>query len=312
MMSIADYTNYIDSVYQKSSTIKSELPIYHYTSTANLSSILRKEKITLFFSNANYSNDITEGKDVINILKSVLEDIKKEKIINDNSFLQSISDFTPTDFEAIPFEKDKNMDPKFIPVDQYICSFSKNNNSLDMWRYYLKDKNMDGYCIGFSKKIFNDVDFTFTTGEKVKIKWFNVIYDDNNKKKFIKDAIIKFYKIYTERTTDSFSVLWLGSLLFSLFNYLRFCFKNKCFAHEEEIRALIILPKNQKDKEIKFRNSNGILIPYIDIETDKKYFESVKLSPVMSNDAIEATKFFLHYRDYPDGKVDKSDLPIRY
>jgi hypothetical protein len=304
-MILFDYSNYLDSIKKQYTDISDVNLLYHYTSINAISKILIPDRISFIFSNIYYLNDISEGKNIVDLYKGIVCKLKKQRRIP-ISFLKKIENYTPSHKKYFQLDKNNIYEYKSESINEFCCSFSLNGNSLDLWRYYLKNNSLDGYCICFSSHIFDDCK---PESENI-ISLSKIIYEDKIKKKIIENAIINCYDFYNKQTeiADSRYI----NFLYSFLDDMQFSCKDECFSNEEEVRAKVNLPLNQTGTEIKFRDNNGLLIPYIEIDTDKKYFESARLSPVMSNDAVESTKFFLRYRGYPDNYVDKSNLPIRY
>lgn len=46
-------------------------------------------------------------------------------------------------------------------------------------------------------------------------------------------------------------------------------FKSSCFKHEEEVRAILTVPKSNQKFEVKYREKNGYIIPYIALAFQK-------------------------------------------
>lgn len=102
------------------------MTVYHYTSSNGVLGIINSSK--LFCTNINFLNDPTELKYYKEVLKEVFkvtpECNKIYSLLYNQSYEQNVLN----------------------PFQNYIVSFSANNDSLSMWNYYA---NGNGYNIGF-------------------------------------------------------------------------------------------------------------------------------------------------------------------
>lgn len=100
--------------------------IYHYTSIGGLSGIVSNKKLR--FTNIKYMND------------------KDEIIAGMDSFARY---FDVTD------EKKEELVSNFVNLDvqNFVCCFSLESDSLPMWNYYTKEINNQGYNIEFCDKL---------------------------------------------------------------------------------------------------------------------------------------------------------------
>lgn len=109
---------------------KNEVSIVHYTSLEILSSLLDDNENKLRITSIRTANDINEGKILENIFNNNNVNIKIE---NNN------------EYNLIPFQ----------------TSFSRNKDSLTMFRLYGKDKNIEstGVCLVLDESYFDDDPF---------------------------------------------------------------------------------------------------------------------------------------------------------
>lgn len=205
----------------------------------------------------------------------------------------------------------------------YICSFSNNADSLDMWRYYSKDEA--GVALRLVRSTLESTVKSkgFFNSDSDQIGVFNiydVIYDDSQKIKTTEYLILKVIeKINNEKTDRKERSSKFAKDFNSIFWNKRFCFKHPCFKNEEEVRIVLMTPKDsssidtygKKPYKIFHRTNNGMLIPYIEIDFPKKTLKEIKHSPISPIENIISTKSFI--ADFNDNiRVTQSSLPIRF
>jgi len=131
-------------------------------------------------------------------------------------------------------------------------SFCTDSDSLPMWNYYANG----GCCLHFNKEYLksffhNDLEFFYYDDA--------VIYNENEKKQIIRDIISNAIKQdnYVQRIGDDL-------------NLKKYFFKNKAFEYENEYRIIIGVPQDQINPTFRtdFKNKNGYIVPYIQIEID--------------------------------------------
>lgn len=115
-----------------------------------------------------------------------------------------------------------------------------------------------------------------------------------------------------------------GTMAFSLspINDPIFYIKNQTFASEKEVRICITVPddvlkKMKEDGIYKFRNFNGILIPYLDLKFEDSCIQGVTISPTLKDDMVTSgVSSFLDYCGFDINKMEygiqKSQIPLRY
>ena len=295
-----------------------ERSIFHYTSIHGLQGILSKK--TFHFTNIKYMNDRDE---VIAGIESLYKNIDVPE-----KDLAELRSFLSDDQESV-----------------FVCCFSLDNDSLPMWNYYTKEINNQGFNIEFSDKklvesllrfnpdldgcnfSFGTVDYSkdnnseyssiFITeiGRLVKELFSNLlntksVKEDINKKENFSELPIYFYN----GKSCSFDKSSIESFL---------CYiKRDCFRQEQEFRIVITVPKyllpKLKEKEIyKFRVSNGVLVPYLELIFSEEVVKSITISPTVKSDLVELSiRDFLEYsnfniQDYSTF-LKHSKIPIRF
>ncbi|MDD5102542.1 MAG: DUF2971 domain-containing protein [Endomicrobiaceae bacterium] len=283
--------------------------IYHYTNPESLIGILNEKKISFWFSKYDCLNDCLEGQEMIKHYRSACKELKNNGLI-DKIFYDVISGLKPGK-KMFCSTKDGAIKIEPIEYDSYICCFSQDNDSLDLWRYYARNNKYEGYNIGCKSKIFEElvVDIRFGDDDKKyhMDRLQKVIYDDNEKKEYYKEQIIACYK-------SKQSVKFICFLLSQILLYTQLIFKHKCFKSEKEIRAVMCIPKENSGYDIKYRIRNGIVVPYIEVVIDnKEYLSDITIGPLINDDiAKNNLEQYLNANGYKNVKVQKSGLPIRF
>lgn len=305
--------------------------IYHYTNTDGFMGILspKSNGLVLWFTRYDCLNDKTEGTELKRILDLVSEKLFSDEVITNNEYeiIKNLELGNKVLYIKTYYGENKEPITRGVYEDSYkfILSFCKNPDSLEMWRYY--SKKDQGYCLGFEKNalsIFTKVDpFNVDKSKNIKLSWHDVIYDNSKKEELIEDAIrrAKNDAIRTHKQFDKqYYISFVNALITEVENY-QFSFKHNCFKNENETRAVISVPKRKTifeghdDMEIKFRTSNGMIIPYVEYEFPKKCLQSVMTSPTATEHMKSVTQDYIDNFIKDKSKkimVQKSELPIRF
>lgn len=303
--------------------------IYHYTTQTGVTGVLSREygkadnKIKLWFTRADFLNDSSEGTDIERIYNTVIKEMKDEASLSNKQYqrLGMLNFSAPITFFSVTDNEIHTIKSHTVESDVYICSFSNAMDELDLWRYY--SKGNIGYCLEFLKYSlesnmnhdpFNDSNFPMC-----KVKWLDVIYDDKEKKKYIRELILHNLSIFNGEDETSLYNL-LKSTEYEL-NLQKYAFKHPCFASEEEVRCIITVPKetikgvSNPPVTIKERVGYGEIIPYIEWEYDISALRSIMVSPMAPEGAVTAAQQYVD--KFMDGAyggviVEKSKLPVKF
>ena len=303
--------------------------IYHYTSPIGFQGII--ENKSLWFTRSDCLNDYSEGLYIEQVYKNSIVGLRSSNDINDD-FFELIKDIRPKNTQLIgrtttQEEKERfeglqksDKEQSCFPVpekcfslrecDTYICCFSKSQDSLPMWNYYSKSGRYEGYNIGFHC----GTGWGFCSDTEV----FHVVYSESDQTRLIQAMVKRAYKFWQSGGDCQEA----KSTITECLSNWQFMFKHPSFQHEEEVRAIYYRPidDNELDKlpSVHFRTSNGMIIPYIELEfgiddPNNECVFSVTVAPLIKDKiATETTKQFLVSQGFPYQIVDNSKIPIRF
>lgn len=73
------------------------------------------------------------------------------------------------------------------------------------------------------------------------------------------------------------------------------------------------MAEESEKKKCKFREKNGILMPYIEKNFDKEILEKITVGPLIEREvAKENLELYLENNRYKNVEIDYSKAPIRY
>jgi hypothetical protein len=287
--------------------------IFHYTSPASFEKILfSKAEVELFASRYDCVNDTQEGKYIINIYGDVVEELHKaEKKISDEAY-RTIRSILPGNEMLIPkYKGGECVRARNEKCDMYICCFSTDGDSLPMWNYYSKNDKYQGYSIGIEGQPAIDSLNSFLSGANVK--WYEVVYDEQEQKDLIKNFLSELLEYYTPARKPS-----IQETIACQLNEWSMIFKNPCFEHEKEVRMVLYLPKDKEHEHytIEYRQKDMFMIPFTRFHLSKDCVTSVRISPLYCTDGekeqqIKILKERLNKEGYIT-EVIPSQIPIRY
>ena len=298
-------------------------PIYHYTSPQGLIGILQDKSPVLWFSQFNSLNDTTEGIHAVDVFQYVCKKMLEEGEISD-VFYQEICNVIPSSSELFLYSNQSSVstdsptkplnDLKISEAQKYICCFSKDSDSLPMWNYYSQNNKYEGYNIGFSFVSIMQRGLLDCYGIGYQFGLFSVIYNDNEKRTIIRNKIKQLYA-FVEDQNDEETVHKIKNILAFYLKDLSLKFKHSCFQHENEVRAILTVPKDSRLFPIKYRNKAGYIIPYIEYPLPKQIISGITVGPLINGTmATENIKQFARDRGYSFciDNIHSSSIPIRY
>lgn len=297
--------------------------IYHYTSINGLKDILKEGK--LWFTHMNYMNDRDE-------IIAGIEQLNKVGIENYGEEYADVINAEAADL--------KGQDHK-----TYVSCFSLKSDILSMWNYYTKDVHNQGYSIGFNYK--NLIVSLLQQNEELhgcNLSFGKIDYcisDENYASRALTQSIyamstaLETLRAFIAKETPDFSKLKTSEPI----PYAKFFgnepifrqspsldilyfMKRPCFYTEEEFRIVIQVPDSvlkslEENKKFKYRISNGVLIPYLELDFDTSSLVGITLSPTINSDLAEQSiRDYCKYCNidsdtFPE-KIAKSEIPVRF
>ena len=305
-------------------SINKKQSVYHYTSTGGLKSIL-KEK-SLWFTNVDYMNDRYEVKQGLSQFEKVGKKMYGDGDGYDKHCKKIIS----------KLKKEKNK--------VFVCCFSLDRDELSMWNYYTKDINNQGYNIGFDYKnlvisllknneelngcslSFGNIDYCLSkknyahqtydmVTETLKVLFARFACWIKGEKQIQPDVPefnLPYVKYFGEepifRRSPSFDTVYF--------------MKKPCFSKENEFRIVIqttdeALENMKGAGKYKFRESNGILIPYLELKFNVEDIIGLAISPTVKSDlSTRSVDDYCLYcginpKELNEG-ILKSKIPVRF
>lgn len=295
------------------------ISLWHYTSLDGLKGIIQKNKLKFWFTRSDCLNDIKEGNEAFLVFKEIREQWKNDDKV-DKEFVELLDQIEMSGKKVLFLRENQDeINVKLSEYDAYICSFSKKDDLLEMWRYYSKGKG--GYSLQFDKALFDEIKNNFLYGDGTTQTYpdvYNVIYNKKKQKELFEEKIRACHDLFLfSKDSNIVNKQYIKQTIETILNKYRFRFKNQCFSNEQEIRAVICLPKGYSDTNnhimLKYRESHEIMIPYLELSiSNNDLLKQIKISPFIKNDvAVETTSLYLNSMGY-DAKVKQSTLPVRF
>ena len=255
--------------------------VFHYTSPEALMSILQSTHLR--FTDCQFLNDKSEYTHIHIPLKQAFEEIK-DSLHDDymSGLIQEYLDHGYQYSELIQEKPDVGFKGlRMYEMRYYVFCTSLDNDLLNMWNYYVKGGNYQGYNIGISvKDIINS--FSNITDEKVNIYFGPIIYTDREKIELLKRIILDIDQKLSralEKITDIqergiTTDIHYGELLSYIQNY-RLFFKDGSFSGEKEYRFVIKMPAAQQKHssntpQVNYSIRQGVITPHCDVRFEKE------------------------------------------
>jgi len=279
--------------------------IYHYTSPDAFLKIISGKKIR--FTRFDCLNDYSEGTLVKQLYSICLLEMLDTGEIS-KEFYESVKEL---DISSKTLVDDKKCFYRPVDTDFYVCCFSEDPDALQMWQYYSKGGNYEGYNIGFNTSSLRNAYYA-------SLNICHVEYNEDKQKRFIKEAIrVCDWQSRKEKVLITIELQYQLSVM-------NICFKKACFAGEKEIRAIMDVSRSPEAKDqmrppIEYRIGHGLMIPYFDLLFKPESIEEITIGPVTSNrdntmeKNREVTKQFVSDKlNRPFENVKNSSIPVRY
>ena len=271
-------------------------PLFHYTTQNGLLGII--ESKSLWLSDNQYMNDMTEYNHTIDLVK---DELKKRGYEKFRKFLDTIDSGFETLLENI-YEK--------YPF--FVCSFCENGNLLSQWRGYCS--NGGGYSIGFDKAHIVKL--------RKKYKKFNFVrcvYEKKIQKeiirKYLKDSVSTFQKFNISNCNDANLTRIFISNFFKMLLTIIPMLKDSSFREECEWRIVSNFRKI-KPSQKKFREGKFAIVPYVEFKLANKR-EKLNISKIIVGPnphielSLKSVKSILSAQNVNCALVERSRIPYR-
>lgn len=308
---------------------------FHYTSANALLSILNtydKGYGSVRFTDSRYMNDRSEHLFFVKRLLEFLDEHKNDfsfclEVVND-LFLKNHTMEEYVSLQVAELEEAEIDIFSFTKSRKYLFCLSKEDDSLHMWNYYIRNGNYQGYNIGirvyeFLKNFDND-----NNDRKDPIKFYcgNVLYKKKEQDKEIEELCktIEKYELKYGGVEHYKQIammhLWIYTECYGLF------YKDESFSDENEYRIVLQFEEHLAGVSVAeyFKNSNsdikyiffernGVLVPCLSVPLAKSAVEQITMAPILEKHiASESVKEFLESNNYNGVEVKQSGIPIRY
>ncbi len=287
--------------------------LWHYTTAAGLQGILESRKLRA--TNVFYMNDTQEVKYAQRLM---VEELYKKK----GSYPDPVDEFLERAAVGVGITEQV-----FQPHVACFCD-EGSGDLLSQWRAYA---NMGGgYALGFSPPSLA------SHGPITQLR--KVVYDEPTQRQLIEEAIDEFCQLLCllhSSVNSPSSKLHTAISNFShaiaqIFHEYVYCFKHPSFAEEQEWRLVQrVVPYQTADeslvttKHAKFRESRGLLVPYVELDLAEQDSEDMKprlpllqinVGPALRQDLAEnSLKQLLNKLDYGQAhkvKIELSEIPL--
>ena len=287
--------------------------IYHYTSAVGFDSILFKDPCdtVLWASRYDCLNDATEGKVAEEVLQEVSLALRKRNEISEELY-QLFSSVKTARTILLHHEVDGELIFSDVECNRFICSFSKNSDSLSMWNYYTKGDKYEGFNVGFYSNDIKEALRCYFNGAEAVFHIYPVIYDPNEQRQLIEEFLLEL-KVYHNKENEP----RISTIISERLVDWGLIFKKDCFKHEEEVRIVVDVAKRETSIPRQYRFHAGYTIPYIELKVEKAILSFVCYGPLhknseQKNSQTEIMEEMLALKGYHNAYVTCSKIPIRY
>jgi Protein of unknown function (DUF2971) len=310
LAAIEEYNTWIDAELKKiQEATKVEATLYHYTNVGGLRGIIQNECI--WFTDFRHMNDPSEVIHGIDMARDVIRDVRTGADGRVDLFLQCLADMmTPANFSRA--------------LEYFIGSFSRASDDLGQWRAYAD--NGRGVAIGFAPHLFRVEN---TTNKKPDEAAFvsPVIYDVGQVCGRHGMAIEKAAEIFLN-TANAHAHLLNGiavglpfmqefarAVIASPLIWNCLTSKHPAYAHEEEVRLIILGMHDKLRPYIQTRIRGAEIVPYIPYKmaVGKEHsIGHILVGPAANPDAERTVKTMLESLGIThDIPISRSLIPYR-
>lgn len=286
--------------------------IFHYTSPEGFRSILlgSPKSVTIWASRYDCLNDASEGTIAEQVFLETCADLKEQGHIDDNLY-QLFVKVHPEKTTLINYREDAAIRLTRLECDKFVCSFSKNPDSLAMWNYYSKGHKYEGFNIGFLTSRITDSLYASLDGIKAEYHVYPVVYAKEEQKAMVNKLLLKLKELYSE--DQEMAIRYIISNCLKTWGLI---FKSEFFQHEEEVRIIVDLPKKCSPLPVKYRTASGYIVPYIELTLEKDSVSYCQFGPLQcegcqKENQLSVLNEMLESNGY-SACTGYSKIPVRY
>lgn len=255
--------------------------IYHYTTAAAFLGMMQNctsehRYLTMWATHAMYLNDPLEYQYGKTQCIELLEEIEAEQQVESAERLSELAkDNSFVGFQQIMEFSNSTISEQIHDGIPYVISFSRAKDYLPMWQAYAKQGR--GIALGFIQEELIKCDAVIETC------YYRVEDEDRH---ILKEIVRRYYKEITqklEHIQDSTMVDWykmecINQLQSQIATFIKHC----AYEYEKEVRF-----KGMKAQEIKYRISNGLLVPYIEQEIPFDALSEIVIGPTLDAERMK-------------------------
>ena len=254
--------------------------LYHYTTAAGLLGIIQSNQYSSFqmwASDSRFLNDSSEYTGGLKVAEEIL-----------NSSKYKSSDLIQRASTLLSGSNGRVM----------VLSASSKRNLLSQWRAYSEN---GGYSIELKTDLFKATEYL--TNHYLA----ECIYSKEELSEKMNSCIEwhqKKFEIFTENQPQNVVDHHLGNCLKGLVGTIRALatlFKHDSFLEESEWRYVVTIPL---ESELKLRNSNGLLVPYISLKFPVNSISQVSVAPGSRQELAKLSAEDLLINNIKDLKLD--------
>ncbi|MCH4038639.1 MAG: DUF2971 domain-containing protein [Lachnospiraceae bacterium] len=282
--------------YLRLQTVGDDECLYHYTHGSSLMNILRTEK--LYATKSSFLNDTNELDYITRVAADVIGEIERPE------------------WRQILMRQIIDTMEEVKRHDTFVLSFSTDRDSITLWAEFGEET---GYNVGFGGR-----ELIRRIGSNQEIYCHGrVIYDTDRQRKMIRHLLTEEFPARTGKTfeelmeaeaaspgTDEFGRL--RTRLQKALNIYAMFFKQAEFAPENEYRVAF---RNPDRRRICFREKDGFLLPYIEIDlSGSGCLPVMRVTVAPKNHVDLAKKGMVQYLAHMNIKAEValSELKLRY
>ncbi len=286
-------------------SVSSQL-LFHYTGINALKNIFETKE--LWASKSDFLNDYSEIQYIKDVFDKVYNFVK-------TNYNEEIAGF----FELVNSGLEEYFNKKLIGEEYsqiFVISLSENNDSLVLWSNY---SNIDGYNLHFySNQIFDVISRQRELGLFDACYPTKFIYNEQEQLTILFEEIMRIYHLMREQKLIDIDTINQATAIcqITIETYAMF-FKKPVFHQEDEYRIAFIIHDKEKLKNIRYRASNGSLVPYIALSINDPIcpISGITIGPKNNTDtSLIGLRHFLCHKGYEHIKnnILRSGIPLRF